>query len=824
MAFVFWLLVCVGGALALAYRRATLRQATIAASFLLGAYLLFANGSWLWNLICAGTVGALWALNMEDLRRDRVIRPLLSHFRRILPNMSDTEQAALDAGTVWWDGELFSGAPDWNQLLSVPAPTLSDEEQAFLDGPVEQLCGMLDDWEITHERADLPPHIWQFLKDQGFFAMIIEKKYGGKEFSALAHSSVLAKVAGRSATCSSIIAVPNSLGPAELLHKYGTEEQKDYYLPRLARGEEIPCFGLTSPRAGSDATSLTDSGVVTRGMWDGEEVLGLRLNWDKRYITLAPVATVLGLAFRMYDPDGLLGDQQDLGLTCALIPMDLPGVTHGRRHFPLNVPFQNGPTQGKDVFIPLEAIIGGVENAGQGWRMLVECLSVGRCISLPSSAAGGGVAAVGVTGAYARVRRQFGMPIGRFEGVEEVIARMAGRAYAMEATRVMTAGAVDLGEAPAVPSAIVKYHLTEMGRDMANDAMDVHGGKAIMLGPKNYLARGYQAVPIAITVEGANILTRSMIIYGQGAIRCHPWVLRELEAARDEDTERGLLAFDTALLGHIGYTLSSAARAFVSGLSRSRFVDVPVAGPTRRYYQHVNRFAAAFALVSDVCMLTLGGKLKKKESISSRLGDVLSYMYLVSAVLKRYEDQGRPEADLPLVEWACRDLLYKCQEQLHGILRNFPNRFVATALRLLVFPTGRGYSAPSDRLGHRIASLMIHDTQSRSRLIANQYQGEQGGNALAQLNEVLTLADMAEPLEKRIRRAVKDGVIVEGPLEDMISAANTADILNDAEARQLRDYDRKVMRIIAVDDFESSEMAAGDISERDTREAPRLVS
>jgi len=818
VSFLFWLILFVGAILALAYQRADLRRATLLLGGLVVAYVIFGNGSTLWNAVLVLLATGLLMLNVEDLRREHITRPLLAKYRKLLPSMSETERQALDAGTVWWDGELFSGAPDWTRLLSIPAPRLSVEERAFLEGPVNELCGMLDDWEITHERADLPPEVWDFLKKKGFFAMIIPKKYGGLEFSALAHSSVLAKIAGRSVTAASIVAVPNSLGPAELLHKYGTEEQKNHYLPRLARGDDVPCFALTSPRAGSDATSITDSGVVCRGTWEGHETLGIRLNWDKRYITLAPVASLLGLAFRLYDPDHLLGDETDIGITCALIPTHLPGIQIGRRHFPVNIPFQNGPTQGRDVFVPIDAIIGGPAMAGHGWKMLVERLSVGRCISLPSNAAGGAKAAVAATGAYARLRRQFGMPIGRFEAVEEVIARIAGRAYIMEATRVMTAGAVDLGQEPAVPSAIVKYHLTELGRQVANDAMDVHGGKGIMLGPRNYLARGYQGVPIMITVEGANILTRGMIIYGQGAIRCHPFVLRELRAAQDPDEANGLREFDHALMGHIGYALSNAARSLVLATTFARWSDVPVNGPTRRYYQHINRFAASFALVSDTAMLLLGGKLKKKEMLSARLGDILSYMYLASAVLKRFEDQGRPDSDLPLVTWACRDLLYCAQERLHGIIRNFPNRFVAALLRVLVFPVGRDYYMPSDRLEHKIASLFVHRSDARERLTEGLYDVLEPRNPLGLMNEALRLADIADPLEKRVRKAAKDGQIPEREFPEMIDAAQAAGILNEAEAHELREFDNRVMAIMAVDDFDPQELARIRLAPEEARE------
>ncbi|MDH3647355.1 MAG: acyl-CoA dehydrogenase [Gammaproteobacteria bacterium] len=808
MSFLFWTLLFVGGGLTLAYRRINLRTSTIIAGGAVFAYLAFGNGGFAWNLLVLVSLATMVALNLVDFRRNRITRPVLKMFRKVLPRMSETERAALEAGDVWWDGDLFGGEPKWRKLLGYPKPTLSKEEQAFLDGPVEELCGMINEWEVTHERADLSEETWQFLKDNGFFAMIIPKRYGGLEFSALAHSEVLAKISGHSATCGSTVAVPNSLGPAELLLHYGTEEQKNYYLPRLARGEEIPCFGLTSPRAGSDATSLTDSGVVTRGMFNGEEVIGIRLNWKKRYITLAPVATVLGLAFKLRDPEHLLGDEEkeDYGITCALIPTHLPGVTTGRRHLPLNLPFQNGPTEGKDVFVPVDYIIGGAEMAGEGWRMLVESLTVGRCISLPSNTSGGARAGLAATGAYARIRSQFNMPIGRFDGIQKVLARIAGRTYITEAGRVMTAGAVDQGVAPGVPSAILKYHSTEMARLTGIDVVDIHGGKAICLGPKNYAGRGYQAAPIAVTVEGANILTRNMIIYGQGAIRCHPYVLKEMQAAADPNHERGLEQFDDLLFRHIGFSLSNAARSVAMGLSLSKFTSVPVDGPTKRFYQHINRFSAGFALLSDAAMLTLGGTLKRKEMLSARLGDVLSFMYLASAVLKRFEDQGRPAADLPVVEWACRHLLYQAQEQLHGVLRNLPNRWVAAALRVIIFPLGRRYHAPRDRLESRVAELFIRPSATRERLIGNTYRAHIETNPLAQLEDAMARAIEIEPIEKRLRRSIKDGVVKESTFDQQIDDAVNADVLTRAEADKLIALDKIVMEIIAVDDFETSEI------------------
>src|SRR5579862_8976826 len=595
-------LVFIAAVLFLAYRRLSLLAFTVTFTVLLALYTTAGAPAGVWKGFLWVLMAGLWLLNLRPLRKALITRPFMKAYLKLLPSMSQTEREALEAGTVWWDGELFTGAPKWSKLLSARPPQLSAEEQAFLDGPCEELCRMLDDWNITHERGDLPPQVWDYLKARGFFAMIIPKKYGGLEFSAYAHSCVLAKIASRSTTASSTVAVPNSLGPAELLVHYGTEEQKNHYLPRLARGEEIPCFALTGPRVGSDAAAIPDTGIVCRGLWQGREVLGLKLNFNKRYITLAPIATVIGLAFRMLDPERLLGDRVDIGITCALIPRDLPGVEIGQRHFPLNIPFQNGPIRGHDVFVPLDCIIGGLKMAGHGWRMLVEQLSVGRSISLPANATGGALAGSYATGAYARIRRQFNAPVGRFEGVQQVVARMLGLTYIMDAARSVTTAAIDQGERPSVPAAILKYHLTEMGRRVANDAMDVHGGKGIMLGPRNYLGRGYQAIPVAITVEGANILTRNLIIFGQGAIRCHPYVRREMSSVVDPDRKRGVAEFDRALFGHIGFAVSNAVRSLLMAFTLARFQKVPESGPMHRYYQHIERFSASFAFVTDLAM------------------------------------------------------------------------------------------------------------------------------------------------------------------------------------------------------------------------------
>jgi acyl-CoA dehydrogenase len=805
-----WLVLFVGAVCVLAYRRATLAVSTGVLLALLAGYWILGTAPVWWKILFSVPFAILFLLNLRPLRIRVVTRPFMKKYRKLLPAMSATEREALDAGTVWWDGELFTGGPDWQKLMSAKVPVLNADEQAFLDGPCEELCAMLDDWDITHRRADMPEEVWSFIKSRGFFAMIIPRRYGGLEFSAYAHSCVLIKIASRSTTASSTIAVPNSLGPAELLLHYGTDAQKSHYLPRLARGEDIPCFALTGPRAGSDAASIPDTGIICKGRWQGEEIVGIKLNFSKRYITLAPVATVIGLAFRLYDPEHLMGDKADLGITCALIPRGTPGVAIGRRHFPLNIPFQNGPIQGHDVFVPMDAIIGGFATAGQGWRMLVEQLSVGRCISLPSSATGGAQAAVYASGAYARIRRQFNTPIGSFEGIEQVLARMAARTYIIDAARSVTAGAIDGGEKPSVPSAMLKYHATEIGRMIANDAMDVHGGKGICLGPKNYLGRGYQIVPVAITVEGANILTRSLIIFGQGAVRCHPFVLKEMNAARNPNREVGVREFDAAVMGHVGFAISNAVRSLVLGLTSARFTRVPDTGATARYFQHVNRYSASFALATDVAMLALGGYLKKKETLSARLGDVLSSMYLASMVLKHHENQGREPADLPLVEWACRSLLYQAQEQLHLFLRNFPNRPLALFMRLVIFPRGLAYSPPSDRLGHAIGDLVMNPTATRERLSAYIYKTQDAHNPLGQLQEALILSTMAEPLEKRIRvDGVKTGRITALDLPGQITQALGAGILNEAEASILRSYDDKVMQLINVDDFAPHELGMG---------------
>ncbi|UNU88477.1 acyl-CoA dehydrogenase FadE [Aeromonas dhakensis] len=789
---------------AMAYRRASLFTSTLATAAALIAGTLYGHVPLLvWVLFAVIAI----PLNLVDFRRNQLTKPLFKLYKSIMPEMSRTEKEAIEAGTTWWEADLFAGNPDWKKLHAIPVSTLSAEEQAFLDGPVEEVCRMVNDWEVTHERADLSPEVWQYLKDNKFFAMIIKKKYGGLEFSAYAQSCVLQKLCGASAVLASTVGVPNSLGPGELLQHYGTDEQKDYYLPRLAVGKEIPCFALTSPEAGSDAGSIPDFGIVCKGEWEGREVLGMRLTWNKRYITLAPIATVLGLAFKLRDPEHLLGDEEELGITCALIPTHIKGVEIGRRHFPLNVPFQNGPTRGKDVFVPLDFIIGGPAMAGQGWRMLVECLSVGRGITLPSNSTGGVKMLALASGAYSRIRRQFKLPIGKMEGIEEPLARIGGNAYIMGAAAKLTVTGIDLGEKPSVISAIVKYHLTDRAQKCIIDAMDIHGGKAICMGPNNYLARGYQGAPIAVTVEGANILTRSMIIYGQGAIRCHPYVLPEMLAASHPDQEQALKDFDKAVFSHVGFAISNLVRSFWLGLTGARFAAAPFKDQTKGYYQQLSRLSANLAFLSDMAMGTLGGELKRKERVSARLGDVLSQLYLASSALKRYQDEGRQHADLPLLHWALQDALFKAQEAIDELLRNFPNRWIGLALRVIVLPLGRDLKRPSDKLDNQVARLLQTPSETRSRLAQGQYLTREEGNPFGLLEQALDDVLSAEPLFEKVCKA--DGI--KRPfmqLDKVAESGLTLGVLNQTEADLLRRAEESRLRTINVDDFDPIELVA----------------
>ncbi len=757
-----------------------------------------------WDILCWALLAATVTLFATPaIRQHFLTKPTLAFFRRALPPMSLTEKEALAAGDVWWDKDLFCGRPDWKKFLSMPNPRLTDEEQAFINNQVETLCSLLDDWTIVQRDSDLSPEAWAYIKQERFFGMVTPKAYGGLGFSALAHSSVVTKLATRSVSAAVNVMVPNSLGPGELLLHYGTQTQKDYYLPRLCTGEEIPCFALTSNEAGSDATAMTDTGIITRGIYQGEEILGILLNWDKRYITLAPIATLLGLAFKLSDPDHLLGNMTELGITLCLISTSLPGISIGRRHFPLSMAFMNGPTQGHDVFVPLDAIIGGPAMAGHGWRMLVECLSIGRGISLPALSAANGQLTYRMTGVYARLRQQFKVSIGQLDGVANAMGRIAGYSYALNACRILTANAVDQGLKPSVASAIAKYHMTETLRKGLNDAMDIHAGRGIQLGPRNYLGHGYTAAPVAITVEGANILTRNLMIFGQGAMRCHPYIRYEMEAAADPDLQAGFKAFDKLLVAHIGYAVSNCFRAMWMGLSNGRGVEAaPVNGPTAPYYKKLNRMSTALALVSDVASLVLGGELKRKECLSARLGDVLSHLYLASAALKYYHDLHAQPDDLPYLEWVLQTSLYECQRAFETFFDNFPNKALARTLRFIIFPYGRSYRAPSDHLNKRLAQHMMESSKLRDRLTHLCYLGTQAVDPLWRMEHAFNLSLAAEPLQQKCQTAIKAQLLTKTTnLSHLYTQAQEKGILTAADVTLLLTAEAARLDAMRVDDF-----------------------
>jgi acyl-CoA dehydrogenase len=800
-------LVVISGALVYMRAHAAAWLACMAA-WVAGGWFAGVTGPVTTTLLALVLVLPALVLAIRPLRRALVTRRLFGVFRRILPEMSPTERDAIEAGTVWWDAALFSGRPHWDTLLAHGPATLTAEEQGFIDNECTRLCDLANDWDTTAVWQDLSPETWAYVKEQGFLGMIIPKQYGGRQFSAYAHSQVIMKLATRCSAAAVSVMVPNSLGPAELLMHYGTEDQKNHYLPRLARGDEIPCFALTSPYAGSDAAAIPDVGIVCRGMHEGRETLGFKVTWNKRYITLGPVATVLGLAFRALDPDHLLGEGDEPGITCALIPTRHPGVNIGRRHWPLNAVFQNGPNWGRDVFIPLDWVIGGRAQVGNGWRMLMECLAAGRAISLPSSNVGMAKLAVRGTGAYSAVRRQFRTAVGRFEGVQEALGRMGGNLYVMDAARKLSAQAVDLGEKPSVISAIAKYHITERARQVINDGMDVVAGKGVCMGPSNFLARAYQQVPISITVEGANILTRCLIIFGQGAIRCHPYVLKEMTATREPDRAKALRDFDAALFGHAAFVASNVMRSLVFALGGSFLIPAPARADPRlaRYYRGATRLCTTFALVADVSMFVLGGELKRRERLSGRLGDVLSQLYLISATLKRFEDDGRPEADLPLVRWGVEDSLARAQTAIDGVLANYPRRLPAALLRALAYPFGMPHRVPGDALGSAIAELMQTPGDARERLIADSYAPRAEVDPLGYGELVFALNPRYSAIEQKLRDAVKQGVIAPMPqslpeLDAWAADAEARGLVDAAERQLLADYAHYGALAVKVDDF-----------------------
>ncbi|WP_425628056.1 acyl-CoA dehydrogenase [Vibrio neptunius] len=759
---------------------------------------------------------------MGSLRRKWVSDPAFKMFKKVLPPLSSTEKEAMEAGSVWWDGELFSGRPDFAKLHKYPTPTLSAEEQSFVDNELETLLSMLDDQKIVKQDRDLPPEVWQYLRKERFFSLIISKEYGGREFSALANSTIVTRIATRSISAAVSVMVPNSLGPGELLSHYGTQEQKDYWLPRLANGTDIPCFALTGPEAGSDAGGIPDDGVVCYGEHEGKEVLGIRLNWNKRYITLAPVATVLGLAFKMYDPDGLIGDKKELGITCALIPADHEGVEIGERHDPLGLAFMNGPTRGKDVFIPMEWLIGGQDYAGKGWRMLVECLSAGRGISLPALGTAIGHLTSRTTGAYAYVRKQFGMSIGKFEGVAEAMGRIGGLTYLLEATRTLTTTSLDLKEKPGIVTAIAKYHMTEMARTILNDSMDIHSGRAIQDGPMNYLASPYLGIPVAITVEGANILTRNLMIFGQGATRCHPYVLKEMEAAANPDQNQGAKEFDDLLFKHIGHATKNTLGAFGAALTGSRFIKADMSGPTQHYYKDLTRLSRALAVSADIAMATLGGDLKRKEMISARLGDVLAYLYMGSAALKKYEDEGRQQQDLDYVHYSVQHCLHNAAKALQEAFSNYPQKAVGGLLKVLIFPLGNHFAKPSDTLTVKLAESLMTPGAHRDRLTHLCYIGKAEDDSVGLMENAFLAMYGVQSLERKLMRAAKDGKVArKGLLKDRLAQALEADVLTQDEVDQILAADALRYKAIQVDDFshDFSEVRTGT-----DRSKPKLDS
>lgn len=740
--------------------------------------------------------------NVPSLRRQFVSAPLLKFYRSSMPEISQTERDALEAGTTWWDAELFTGKPDWQQLLDFPQAELTAEERAFLDGPVEELCASLNDYEIDNKMRDLPKAAWDLIKREGFFGMIIPKEYGGKAFSQYGHAAVVMKIATRSISAALTVMIPNSVGPGKLLLKYGTDEQKNHYLPRLAKGEEIPCFALTAPEAGSDAGAIPDTGIVCKGEHEGREVLGIRVNFDKRYITLGPVATLLGVAFKLRDPDGLLGGKENVGITLALIPASTPGVETGNRHDPMHMSFMNGPVRGKDVFVPMEWVIGGQAQCGTGWRMLMESLTDGRAISLPALSTAAAKVSARVAGAYSEVRRQFKTPIGQFEGIEEPLARIAGNTYAMDAARLVTLAALDKGHKPSVISAIVKYNLTERARQVVNDAIEIHGGAAICLGPRNPLGQLYSFPPIGITVEGHNILTRNLITFGQGAIRCHPYLLDELTAAQMQD-EAALSAFDRALTGHIGFSASNAVRSFLLALTGGAIATVPGKehAEVRKYLRKLTRMSASFAIATDFLLLAYRGSIKRHERISARMADVISQLYLASAAIKHFKDQGQQEDDVPLLRWVIEDATYRMQQSLDVLLRNVEPRWAAVLLRVLVFPVGRHLAPPSDRLEKRSAATIRTPGQSRERLTAGMYLEGRAGDRIADLDAVFELLQKVAPIEKKLAAARRQPTLVGLNEVDMLQAAVQSGVLSAPEASLLQEASTARRAAIQVDEF-----------------------
>jgi acyl-CoA dehydrogenase len=802
-------IIALAGFFALAMNRASLRTWAIAI-FVFTVCLQIAFGFPFWTFAGWLVAGLLFAGSNPDLKRKYITLPAYRALKGAMPTISETEREALEAGTTGWDAELFSGTPDFNKLRSVAPITLTAEERGFLDGPTDELCKRLDDWRIRHDLHDIPEDIWRFVRDQGFLGMLISKEHGGLGFSAQAQSLVLGKISSRSADAVTIVMVPNSLGPGELIEKYGTETQKAHYLPRLAKGEEIPCFALTGPYSGSDAAAMRDVGVVTRGMHEGKETLGIRLTWDKRYITLAPNATLLGLAFRLFDPDNHLGRGEDIGITLALIPTDHEGVEIGRRHLPAGAAFPNGPTKGTDVFVPIDWIIGGPERAGQGWRMLMSCLAAGRSISLPATSAAAAKAMARHSTAYARIRKQFGLPIGFMEGVEEPLARLVENAYGIESARAVTASMVSAGEKPAVISALLKYLSTERMRQCVNDALDVHGGRGICDGPSNYIQGAYQMVPVGITVEGANILTRTLITFAQGALRSHPYLFAEIEALQDTDTDRGIAAFEKSFDAHRAFLFSNAAGALFHNVTLGAFTTRPSnTGDVTYWWRQLARAARSFALVADVTVVLLGGGLKVKQKITGRMADALAELYLLSAILKRYDDDGRPAPDRKVVDYCAQNCLHRFDVALRGVVDNFPVRWAAWTMKPLVLPYGVRRPA-RDKHGKDIVRLAMKPSTFRDRLTRDIYTSTDPSDRIGLLEATLAKAIACEEAEKKLERAIRKGEVKRLYNTDWIKDAKNKGILSADEARELAELRDMTARVVAVDDFAAADLKRED--------------
>lgn len=744
-----------------------------------------------WALILGIPLIALSIIILfAPLRFNLITKPAYKTLANSMPSISTTEQEALEAGTSWWEKELFMGSPDWSQFEKYPYPTLSEEEQSFIDNEVELLCSMLNEWEIHHHLKDLPPEVWQFIKDKGFLGLIIPKSFGGKEFSSFAQSRIMSKIASRSLTTAVSCMVPNSLGPGELLMHYGTDAQKQQYLPGLAKGEQIPCFGLTSPEAGSDAGAIPDSGVVCYGEHEGAQVLGLRMNFSKRWITLAPIATVVGLAFKLYDPEGLLGDKNktEYGITCALIPASHAGVKIGARHFP-GSPFMNGTVEGEDVFIPIDWIIGGQENAGKGWRMLMECLGVGRGISLPALATAAGEMSYLTVGAFAKIRQQFNISVGKFEGVQEATSEIASDAYMLEAFRYLVTCGLNQGGTPAVMTAMAKYYATETMRKVVNHGMDIAGGRAIQLGPRNFLALTYQAIPIAITVEGANILTRSLMIFGQGSMRCHPYLFEELQLLQSEDKANAVQKFDDLLFKHLAYTFNRGAKSFAYGWTGGSS-DAPqsVDQFTASYYKTINRFSANFALVSDMSLGLLAGDLKRKEMLSGRLADIHAHLFISTAILKFYEAGQKTEAEQLHAKLALQKAFLNIQEAFWGLFENFPAKFPAAFVKWICFPLGRVISKPDDELKQQVAELMMQEHPFREQLKHHVFYSTKADDVTGRLEHTFQILRTLEPLWDKFKKAESKGKFTGLTFEENIQQAIKEGFITESEAQQLLQY------------------------------------